>query len=107
MPKSVQSDAASTKEQIEAAMNALKSSMQGLKAAGGTSETENPIQAGKTYTCGNYTYKVTDVSKRTVAVTGIEKSKLKKIKKITVYNSVKLGGKDYTVTSIADSAFQE
>lgn len=104
--KSVQSDAASTKEQIEAAMNALKSSMQGLKAAGGTSETENPIQAGKTYTCGNYTYKVTDVSKRTVAVTGIEKSKLKKIKKITVYNSVKLGGKDYTVTSIADSAFR-
>lgn len=65
-----------------------------------------PVKLGQTYESGNYSYKVTDVEKRTVEVAGITKGKLGKLKKITVYNTVTLGGKSYRVTSIGASAFK-
>lgn len=69
-------------------------------------ETDNPsepIQEGKIYDSGNYYYKVTSNSKMTVQVTGLKNTG---IKKIVIYNTVTLGGKKYTVTSIAPSAFK-
>lgn len=67
---------------------------------------EEKIEKGKVYASGNYTYKVTDASKRTVSLTGIEKSRLAKITKVSVGNKVVLGGKDYQVTGIEASAFK-
>lgn len=64
------------------------------------------IEQGKVYVNGNYSYKVTSASKMTVAVSGIEKSRLAKLTKITVYNTVKLGGKVYKVTGIEAAAFR-
>ena len=61
------------------------------------------IEQGKTYEKGNYYYRVTSLSKKTVAVVGIKKTSLTKV---TVYNSVKLGDQDYKVTSVAASAFK-
>ncbi len=61
------------------------------------------ITEGKVYASGNYSYKVTSVSKKTVTVT---KAKSKNIKSITVPDSVKLGGVSYQVTAIADAAFK-
>lgn len=69
--------------------------------------TENQtVKLGQTYESGNYSYKVTDVNKQTVEVVGITKDKLGKLKKITIYNVVTLGGKSYQVTSIGASAFK-
>lgn len=67
---------------------------------------EEKIEQGKVYVSGNYSYKVTSASKMTVSVSGIEKSKLAKLTKLTVYNTVKLGGKVYNVTGIEASAFK-
>jgi len=64
---------------------------------------EEPIKEGQVYIGGNYYYKVTSTSKLTAQVTGLEN---KKIKKITIYNTVTLGGKKYKVTSVAPSAFK-
>lgn len=61
------------------------------------------IQAGKTYVVEGYFYKVTSTAKQTVTVTGMKNTGLKKI---TVYNTVNLGGKNYKVTSIAANAFK-
>lgn len=69
----------------------------------GIQEQEERIQEGKIYDSGNYYYKVTDASKLEVQVTGL---KNKGLKKITIYNTVTLGGKKYKVTSIAPSAFK-
>lgn len=66
-------------------------------------EKEEPIKEGQVYDSGNYYYKVTSTSKMTAQVTGL---KNKGLKKITVYNTVTLGGKKYKVTSIAPSAFK-
>ena len=61
------------------------------------------IKEGQVYDSGNYYYKVTSTSKMTAQVTGLKNTGLKKI---TIYNTVTLGGKKYTVTSIAPSAFK-
>ncbi len=61
------------------------------------------IQKGKTYTSGNYRYKVTSTEKRTVTVMGPKSRNLKVIK---VYSTVKLGGKPYKVTAVAALAFK-
>lgn len=51
---------------------------------------------------GNYRYRVTDVEKMTAEVIGLAKDTTK----ITIYNSVNLGGKQYKITSVAASAFK-
>mgnify|MGYP002706734670 CR=1 FL=1 len=66
-------------------------------------EDNQPIQAGKTYDNGNYFYKVTDTEKLTAEVTGIKNDKLTKI---TVYNTVVLGGRSYRITAVAAGAFK-
>ena len=66
-------------------------------------EDNQPIQAGKTYDNGNYFYKVTDTEKLTAEVTGIKNDK---ITKITVYNTVVLGGRSYRITAVAAGAFK-
>ncbi len=73
---------------------------------GQPSQPEQPtqvIEAGKTYDDGKYNYKVLSTSIRTVQVTGIRNTA---IKKVVVANSVKLGGKDYKVVSVAANAFK-
>jgi len=61
------------------------------------------IEAGKTYDDGKYSYKVLSTSDMTAEVTGIRNTA---IKKVVVANSVKLGGKDYKVVSVAANAFK-
>lgn len=63
----------------------------------------DPVQEGKVYANGNYWYKVTSLSEQTVSITGL---KNKKITKLKVCNTVKLGGKSYKVTGISASAFK-
>lgn len=64
---------------------------------------DETVEAGKVYDSGNYRYKVTSTEKLTVEVVGAKKNNLKKI---TVYNTVTLGGKKYKVTSVSASAFK-
>lgn len=67
---------------------------------------DQPIQvivAGKTYDDGKYSYKVLSTTDMTAEVTGIKDTA---IKKVVVANSVKLGGKDYKVVSVAANAFK-
>ena len=64
---------------------------------------DNIIREGQVYDSGNYSYKVTSVSKLTAEVVGAKKNNLKKL---TVYNTVTLGGKSYKVTSVSASAFK-
>lgn len=66
-------------------------------------EPEETIKEGQIYNSGSYYYKVTSISKMTAQVTGLKK---KELKKITIYNTVTLGGKKYQVTSVAPSAFK-
>lgn len=61
------------------------------------------VVEGKTYMAGNYYYKVTSRSKRTVSVTGLRKAD---VKRINIYNMITLGGEKYKVTSIAPAAFR-
>lgn len=64
------------------------------------------LQKGQICGSGNYLYKVTDVQKRTVEVAGIQKDKVKKLKKINIYNTVKLNDESYQVTAVGASAFK-
>ena len=66
-------------------------------------EDETTVKVGKTYTAGNYRYKVTSLKKSTVTVTGVKK---KSLKKISVRNTVKIKGKTFTVTAIGKAAFK-
>lgn len=61
------------------------------------------IKPGKTYAVGNYRYRVISTTDMTAEVVGLEKTD---IKKVTIYSSVKLGGKNYTVTSVGANAFK-
>ncbi|WP_394923198.1 leucine-rich repeat protein [uncultured Robinsoniella sp.] len=64
------------------------------------------MKKGRSYTIGNYRYKVTNASvngKGTVTVTGV---KTKALKCITVLNTVKIGGKSFRITSIGTGAFK-
>lgn len=64
---------------------------------------EQTIKAGVTYDAGNYYYKVTSTTDMTAEVVGLKNTG---IKKITINNLVSLGGKNFTVTSIAANAFK-
>ena len=60
------------------------------------------VKVGKVYTVGAYKYKVT--SKSEVAFAGLKKASTKKV---VIAGSVKIGGKKFKVTSIADKALQK
>lgn len=68
------------------------------------------IKAGKTFTLGKYTYKITKVSKGkkgTVKLVKVSKKKYrKKLKNATVKASVKYKGYTFKVTAVGKKAFQ-
>lgn len=67
---------------------------------------QNPQQSivrGGVYRSGNYSYKVTSTTTRTVTVV---KALKKSLKTLRVYDQVNLGGHKYKVTAVADSAFK-
>ena len=64
---------------------------------------EKPV-LGKTYTVGNYRYKVTSISKAQVSVTGIVK---KTAKSIVVKDTVKIKGQNFKITAIGNNAFKK
>ena len=116
--QAVQSSTSSTKAELEAAVNALRAAISGLRAAQNTvqdipkTDTNNnnpgtpvvtPVKDGQTFDSGNYRYKVISAAKQTAQVIGLKNTKLTKI---TIYNTVSLGGKSYKVTSVAASAFK-
>lgn len=61
------------------------------------------VEEGKTYDAGNYRYKVLSTTEMTAEVVGLKNTKLTKI---TINNSVNLGGKNYTVISVGANAFK-
>lgn len=61
------------------------------------------IIQGNRYVSGNYRYKVSSTSKLTVEAVG---ATTKNLKKLNIPDKIQLGGKTYTVTSIAASAFK-
>ena len=61
------------------------------------------IVRGGVYRNGNYSYKVTSTTKRTVTVV---KSQKKNLKTLRVYDQVKLGGCSYKVTAVEGLAFK-
>jgi len=68
------------------------------------------VKKNKVYTVGNYKYKITDAKtngKGCVALAGIKSNAVKKkLKKINVAATVKIGGKNFKVTSIGSAACQ-
>ena len=62
-----------------------------------------PVEPGKVYDSGNYSYKVLSVADLTVEVTALKNAALTSIK---IYNTVTLGGKSFRVTSVAPSVFK-
>lgn len=67
------------------------------------------VKKNASYTVGNYRYKITNANisgKGTVALTGVKSSSVKKkLKSITVSDSIKIGGKTFKVTEVGKSAF--
>ncbi len=67
------------------------------------------VKKNASYTVGNYKYKITNANtsgKGTVTLTGVKnKSTKNKLTKITVADSVKIGGKSFAITVIGKSAF--
>lgn len=68
------------------------------------------VRKNASYTVGNYKYRITNArtdGKGTVSLTGVKNNSLrKKLKKITVAASVKIGGKSFQVTAIGNNAFK-
>ena len=68
------------------------------------------VAKGKTYTAGNFKYKMTKAStngKGTVTLAATKKSKSdKKFTSCKIANTVKIGGKTFKVTAIGDDAFK-
>ena len=84
---------------------AIEDAEAGLKGKD-TVLTPSPNQAvtiGQTFESGNFRYKVTSVTGRTVQVIGLENKKLTAVK---IYNTVALAGESYKVTSVASSVFK-
>ena len=64
------------------------------------------MKKGRTYTVGNYKYKVTNANtngKGTVTLIGV---KTKSLRSIKVKNTVKIGGKTFKITVIGNAAFK-
>ena len=87
----------STKAEYESALKTLNAAVSGLKSS------EKPISEGGVYAIGDYNYKVTSLSKQTVEVAGIANANLSKI---DIKETVTLGGKSYTITSVGNGAFK-
>ena len=68
------------------------------------------VKNNASYTVGNYKYRITNAQtngKGTVSLTGVKSNSLKKrLKRITVAPSVKIGGKNFKVTKIGSNAFK-
>ena len=102
--KRVRSLTTSTKTALDQARQRLEQAIKGLKPA----QISNPVVQGGTYTVGNYTYKVTNLSAKTVEITGMLKAKVKTEKKIIIGNTVPLpDGAAYTIDSVGTSAFKK
>lgn len=97
----------STKAEYEEALKALNEAISKLTPASDnpivTPPEETKIQENGIYENGNYKYKVTSLSKKTVEVAGTTNPKLKKVK---IGNTVKLGEENFRITSIQASAFK-
>ena len=72
------------------------------KPADSITDPDRQLEQGKIYTVGNYSYKITDVSKKTAEVTSAKKN----ITKISIANQVNINGQTVKITSIASSAFK-
>lgn len=87
--------------------------LQGKGSYTGTASTSFTITVKKkaVYTVGNYKYAITNArtdGKGTVSLTGIKNSSVrKKLKKIVVNSSVKIGGKNFKVTAIGNNALKD
>ena len=66
-------------------------------------QADNAVVKGKVYKVSGYSYKVTDVKKKTVTVIGIANKSSKKIK---VGNTVKIQKVAFKITAISASAFK-
>ena len=66
-------------------------------------QADNAAVKGKVYGVSGYSYKVTDVNKKTVTVVGITNKNSKKIK---VGNTVKIGNITFKITDVGASAFK-
>ena len=62
-----------------------------------------PVEPGKVFDSGNYSYKVLSVTDLTAEVTALKNPSLTSIK---IYNTVTLGGKSFKITSVAPSVFK-
>ncbi len=67
-----------------------------------TTSANQTVKVGTVYTVNNIKYKVTDVTSKTVAVTGVTK---KTLKKVTIGKTVTINGVAYKITEIGDKAF--
>lgn len=117
----VQGKDSSTKEEIMEALKDLETAIGALKPAQSGTDIKPPVDEkpkdenkqppqntqtakdGQIFDSGNYRYKVISAADQTVEVTGLKNTRLAKI---TIYNTVSLGGKSYKVTSVAASAFK-
>lgn len=87
--------------------------LQGKGSYTGTASASFTITVKKkaVYTVGNYKYAITNArtdGKGTVSLTGIKNSSVrKKLKKIVVNFSVKIGGKNFKVTTIGNNALKD
>ena len=79
-------------------LTAAESNYQQLKA-----QADNAVVKGKVYEVSGYSYKVTDVNKKTATVVGIANKNSKKIK---VGNTVKIQNTVFKITAIGTSAFK-
>ena len=87
-----------------AALNALAAAL--TKAQAGLAKAAAPVppvENGKVYDSGNYSYKVLSVTDLTAEVTALKNPALTSIK---IYNTVSLGGKSFKITSVAPSVFK-
>ena len=87
----------STKSELDSAKKALETAISGLQPM-------QQISEGGIYAVGDYNYKVTSLSKQTVEVAGLANPNLTKI---NIKETVSLGGKTYTITSIGKTAFKK
>jgi len=69
------------------------------------------VKKNAVYTVGNYKYAIVNEQtdgNGTVAITGVKDSKTKKkLKKITIFSTVKIGGKNFIITTINTKAFSD
>ena len=88
---------------LKALAAALAKAQAGLTKAAAPVAPVAPVEPGKVYDSGNYSYKVLSVTDLTAEVTALKNPSLTSIK---IYNTVTLGGKSFKITSVAPSVFK-